>query len=241
MSSESKSSTPRWRTYFEVGTTVVMLSLAGALLWQGQGRVGSASPRTRAPREMAPPTTPVPIGDSVVLGSTAAKVAIVEFSDYQCPSCGKAARDVMPAILREYVDTGKVAVVVKNLPLPIHTMALPAALAAQCASDQGKFAAAKDELFRLGPRIDPLEISNMIARIGVDKAAFEKCMTSDATAAKIAQEMAQAEAVSVNATPTFFLGSMQADGTVRVAKVILGARPVNEFREVLDRLLAESR
>ena len=82
-----------------------------------------------------------------VLGSPDSPVTLVEISDFQCPYCGKFARETFPQIEKEYIDTGKVKAVFKNFPLPAHTYAQKAAEAGECANEQGKFWDYQEKLF----------------------------------------------------------------------------------------------
>jgi protein-disulfide isomerase len=75
----------------------------------------------------------LPIGQSPTLGSSSARVAIVEFSDFQCPYCGRYAREVLPQIRREFIDTGGVKYVFRHLPLKLHPSAELAAVSAEYA------------------------------------------------------------------------------------------------------------
>src|SRR5260221_459521 len=68
-----------------------------------------------------------------------ARVAIIEYSDFECPLCRQFARDVYPLIDAAYIHSGKVKYFFRDLPLPMHPHALPAARAARCAGEQGKF------------------------------------------------------------------------------------------------------
>jgi protein-disulfide isomerase len=81
------------------------------------------------------------------LGSLDAPVTLVEVSDFQCPYCGKFARETFPQIKKEYIDIGKVKAVFKNFPLPGHTYAQKAAEAGECANEQGKFWEYQEKLF----------------------------------------------------------------------------------------------
>jgi protein-disulfide isomerase len=82
-----------------------------------------------------------------VLGNPDAPVTLVEISDFQCPYCGKFARETFPQIKKEYIDAGKVKAVFKNFPLPAHTYAQKAAEAGECANEQGKFWEYQEKLF----------------------------------------------------------------------------------------------
>ncbi|HET7100115.1 MAG TPA: thioredoxin domain-containing protein, partial [Terriglobia bacterium] len=83
-----------------------------------------------------------------VMGDKDARVALVEFTDYQCPFCGRAFRQTYPPVVAEYVKTGKLRYVIHNYPLTqLHANAFRAAEAARCAQDQGKFWEMHDRLF----------------------------------------------------------------------------------------------
>ena len=82
-----------------------------------------------------------------VLGNSDAPVTFVEISDFQCPYCGKFARETFTQIKKEYIDNGKVNAVFKNFPLPSHTYSQKAAEAGECANEQGKFWEYQEKLF----------------------------------------------------------------------------------------------
>ncbi|MBL7058898.1 thioredoxin domain-containing protein [Candidatus Pacearchaeota archaeon] len=92
----------------------------------------------------------VEIGDSPVKGDSNAPVTIVEFSDYECPYCGRHFAQTYPQLLSEYVDTGKVKMVFKDFPLNFHAKAQKAAEAARCAGEQGDYWGMHDALFTSG-------------------------------------------------------------------------------------------
>jgi protein-disulfide isomerase len=93
-------------------------------------QAGAASPTTRAK---------VSTKGRPALGSDNAPVTMVEFADYQCPFCERFFATTLPSLKKEYIETGKIRLVMKDLPLPMHSSARLAALAAQCATEQGKF------------------------------------------------------------------------------------------------------
>ena len=81
--------------------------------------------------------------DDAFLGDKDAPVTIVEFSEYQCPYCERHVRETVPQIMEKYVDTGKVKYVFRDFPLEFHPNAIPAALAAECAGDEGNVSSAE--------------------------------------------------------------------------------------------------
>jgi protein-disulfide isomerase len=79
------------------------------------------------------------VDDDPVLGDAGAKVTIIEFGDYQCPSCRMFWKDVEPRLKKDYVDTGKVKLVFRDFPIvQIHPEAMLAAMAVNCAGEQSK-------------------------------------------------------------------------------------------------------
>src|SRR5207302_525955 len=120
-----------------VGVAVV----GGGVLWYG-------SQRTAAPA----PSGPVPVAAAdgfrgYTLGSDSAPIEIVEYSDFECPFCASFATVQMPAIREQLIATGKVRWRYRDFPLPSHQYSRYAALAAQCAGEQGKFWEMHDQLF----------------------------------------------------------------------------------------------
>src|SRR5262249_34610175 len=86
------------------------------------------------------PTVRMAVGDGwYAVGRDDAPVTIVEFSDYECPFCRRFHLETFPELKKNYVDTGKVRFVSRDLPLDIHANAFRAALTARCAGDQGRF------------------------------------------------------------------------------------------------------
>lgn len=93
-------------------------------------------------------TTQVENGNLPVLGDENAPVTIVEFSDLECPFCEQFFSGAYPQIKKDYIDTGKVKMYFRHYPLPFHPMAKPAAVAVECANEQGKFWELHDRIFQ---------------------------------------------------------------------------------------------
>jgi protein-disulfide isomerase len=122
--------------------------------------VPSALPASQVPGALSPTTSPesfpeptpisvknLTLGDSPFLGQAEANVALVEYADFQCPFCETFFSNDLSEIKKEYVDTGKIKFVFKHLPLEFHPNAKPAAIASECANEQGKFWPFHDSLF----------------------------------------------------------------------------------------------
>jgi protein-disulfide isomerase len=172
-------------------------------------------------------------------GDPHAKVTLIEFSDYQCPFCGRYFRDTWPRIRQEYVETGKVRYVFRNFPLEaIHPLAFKAAEAAGCAGEQGKYWEMHDHLFVHQADLAPERLAGYAAAIGLDGPRFSQCLDGGAAAGPIRQDLADGGTAGVRGTPTFFLGVPEGDGaTIRALRMIPGAVPYPAFKDALDGLL----
>ncbi len=156
----------RWRSVFEPLTTVVMLGLAAVFVWQGWTR--SSSPQPARARVLSVPRDPIAIFDRPIRGVQTAQIAVVVYSDFQCPFCGVVARDTLPALVRDDVDTGNVRLAFKHLPLAIHPLASAAAAATECAAQQGRFWQMHDRLFKEPVRLADSDLRSAAVQAGVD-------------------------------------------------------------------------
>src|SRR5439155_11115874 len=108
-----------------------------------------------------------------------ANLAIIEFSDFQCPFCGRYARETFPLLKREFIDTGEVNYVFMHFPLEaLHPDALKAAEAAACAGRQDKFWGMHDRLFANQAALLLPSIMNYARELRLDEPNFEKCLVS---------------------------------------------------------------
>jgi len=175
-------------------------------------------------------------------GVETAQVVLVEFSDYQCPFCARHVRETLPQLERDYIQTGKVRYVVRDFPLPIHQQAFKAAEAARCAADQGKFWEMRAQLFQNQGALGIETITQYAQTLGLDLSKFQQCMQEERHAKAIRRDLEEGRQAGVRGTPTFFLGSLEPDGTrVKVQRVIVGAQPYAAFKEAIESLLAAPR
>lgn len=170
---------------------------------------------------------------AATLGDSSAKVTIVEFTDYQCPFCQRAFQDTYPQIKEKYVDTGKVFYVTRDLPLAFHGNAEPAALAARCAGDQGKYLEMHDKLFDnqdewiVGEPGD--KFAGYAGELGLDGGSFASCYGEEKFSEEIANDLALAGRVGATGTPTFFINGIQ----------VVGAQPISAFEQVIEAELSK--
>ena len=200
-------------------------------------RLLQTRPAAAAPAPDVLPKEPVAITGEPFKGNGTAKVALIEFSDYQCPFCSRYAKDVMPQIRAEYVDTGKIKYVFRDLPLSFHKQAFKAAEAAHCAGAQGKFWEMHDTLFDNQTALAPEQLTTHARTLGLNEATFQQCLDSGKFAADINKDIADAGAVGITGTPAFLVGVIQPDGRVKVVKRLSGARPYPDFKAAIDSAL----
>ena len=163
-------------------------------------------------------------GSSPVRGNSTAKVTIVTFSDFQCPFCQRGA-SIMDDVLKEYPNDVKL--VFKNLPLPFHEKAKPAARAALAAGRQGKFWEMHDLLFKNQASFSDEYFVKLAGDLKLDVDKFKADMNSPDTEKAIADDTAQAQKLGVNGTPGFFVNGV----------MISGAQPLPAFKAIIDRWL----
>ena len=195
----------------------------------------AVDPTVAAPPVAAGPTEPA---DERILGSSAARVMIIEFTDLQCPYCARFANTTWPRLRQEYVDTGKVRFATRDLPLPFHAFALPAAIAARCAGQQGKFWEYREALFRDQAQLATDPHAGLAQSLGLDAAQFADCRRDPAVAHSVQADVALARASNIQSTPTFVIGRV-VDGSFD-GEALSGAQPFEVFQARIDLLLQQA-
>jgi protein-disulfide isomerase len=172
------------------------------------------------------PRTPVEIpAGAPSTGPDTAAVTIVEFTDYQCPFCHRA-QSVVDEVLTRY--KGKVRLVHRDFPLEGHPGAFPAARAARCAGEQGRFWEYHRSLMTVNGALDDADLKQRAAAAGLDASKFGSCVASKRHDEGIRESFAQGEALGVTGTPAYFING----------RMLSGARPIDAFAEVIDSELA---
>src|SRR3990172_2263809 len=146
----------RWRSLLDLLVALAMLAAAASLVflaWRKPITETARSP-ARASGNVAIPKEPVSLEGVPTRGASTASVVIILFSDFQCPYCGRFAREVLPEISKSYLDTGRVLLGFWHFPLAIHPKAPKAAEAAECAGVQTQFWPMHDRLFAEPVRLD---------------------------------------------------------------------------------------
>lgn len=158
-------------------------------------------------------------------GPATAPVVIVEFSDFGCPYCQRAAR-TLDQVLERYGD--KVRLVFRHYPLQANSQRV--AEAAACAGELGSFWPYHDLLFEhQGAHADD-DLKRYAQEIGLDEGEFSGCLDSGRTTEVVAQDAADGEAAGVTGTPSFFVNG----------RPVSGALPFDAFKQIIDDALAQT-
>jgi protein-disulfide isomerase/rhodanese-related sulfurtransferase len=210
------------RNYLAVG---VMALLIGAPAFYELAKHGEAPPPPPPPPSE---TTAAKLvrPDSHATGNLNAAVTVVEFGDFECPSCGRE-EEVARQIRAKYAK--QIRFVFRQFPL-IHThpFAERMAEASECAAEQGKFWEAVDKIYSRQTDLSEEGLKRDAAEIGLDQAQFNQCMASGVEAARVNRDREDGKALGVNATPTFFIGR----------QVLSDVPDLDEFSRVVDQELA---
>ena len=195
----------------------------------GVAKAGPAAARDTGAREKVDPNRRYPVNtkDAPVLGDPGAKVAVVEFSDFQCPYCGSSVR-TLNQIRDTYGD--KVRIVFKHMPLGFHTNARPAHLAAEAAHRQGKFWEMHNRIFANQAQMSPEKYREYAREIGLDLARYDRDLKDPALEKRIEADLDEADRLGVNGTPAWFVNG----------RYLQGAVPFDEIKGLLDQDLGKA-
>ncbi len=171
------------------------------------------------------------------LGDVNAPVTVVEFTDYQCPFCKRFSQSTFPFLKRDYIDTGKVRWLVRDLPLGFHNNARMAAQAAYCAAEQDQFWAMRDSLFRNSSNLSEDQLKIYAADLKLDTRAFNDCIASNRYLADIDNYTSIAAGLHLTGTPSFIIGRTMPEKLT--GRVIIGAQGPAVFGAEIGKLLPE--
>ena len=188
-------------------------------------------------QQAARPDAPifVSLDNDPLKGNPNASLTIVEFSDFQCPFCSRFYQETLPLIEQNYVNTGKVNLVYRDMPLAIHPNAIPAHIAAECAYVQNAFWEYHDILFERQSewnKLDSIDLEEKLAAYAQElnlDSSFNTCVKSASIAQEVQMDYSQAVGYGVTGTPTFFVGN-PSDGFVKLS----GAQPYSAFQAIID-------
>jgi protein-disulfide isomerase len=157
-------------------------------------------------------------------GPATAPITIVEFSDFECPYCVRA-EPTVKELLAKY--PGKIKLVYRDFPLPMHARAPKAAEAAHCAGDQGKYWEMHEKLFANATKLELTDLKGYARDVGVDGGKFDRCLESGEKAQVVEKNKKAGEDVGVTGTPAFFING----------RSLAGAQPLEAFTAIIDQEL----
>ncbi|MHB8629495.1 MAG: DsbA family protein [Aggregatilineales bacterium] len=155
-------------------------------------------------------------------GPADAKVTVVEFGDFQCPYCAQFFRYTYPLLRQNYAD--KIRFVFRNFPLPQHPDAVPAALAAECANEQGKFWEYHDTLYANQADLSSNALIQYAGQVGLDVPKFTQCFQSQKYLSVVSNDVQAAFGYKADVTPTFYVNG----------QIYEGAYLYNTFQYILN-------
>ncbi|MDP2693118.1 MAG: thioredoxin domain-containing protein [bacterium] len=184
------------------------------------------------------------VDDDPVIGDKNAPVTIVEFSDYECPFCKRHFEETYLKLVDEYVKTGKVKIVFRDLPLSFHDpMATKEAVAANCARQQGgdeKYFEFHDEIFKRtisnGNGLNDDKIQTIAKDLNLDTSKFTLCLSDKSMEDEVKKDITDAASAGATGTPTFIIGKSTDSGQIS-GDLVVGAQPFEVFQAIIDPLL----
>lgn len=182
-----------------------------------------------APTPTAQPVVEVSDDGDPAKGDPDAPITIIEFSDFECPFCGRFNSQTLPELQKEYIDTGKARLVFRDFPLSFHANAQKASEAAECANDQGKFWEMHDIIFENQRALTNSDLKGYASQLGLDTAKFNNCLDSGEKEAEVKADLAAGSKAGVSGTPTFFVNGRK----------LVGAQPFAAFKAAIDAELAK--
>lgn len=223
-------------SWLERVTTLLTLVASGTALWLllplHRGPQIADNRQIEQPVEDVLDRTPLPVH---VDGSKAAKVILIEFADFGCPFCKRHAKETLPTLQADFINTGVVRYAFRHFPLQSSEFAGSAAAFAECAGRQGVFWEAHRILLGAGFSGDTHGVARELTARGADSTVLERCAASEDSTVQLKLDIDEARRLGVSATPTFFVGLADADAsTVKLLKRIRGAQSTRVFSSIIQ-------
>lgn len=231
------SKTTLWKGVSGVlGLILVISILTGGFGFGSDSPTGAVIGAPTPSRAAAQPTPSAPSAgaadmialadDDPFLGEEDAPITIVEWSDYECPFCERFYTQTLPSIKSMYIETGKVKFVYRDFPLGFHSQAEPAAIAANCAGEQGKYFQFHDKIFSNGGAggKSNSDYKKWAQELSLDISKWEKCTNDPAQKQEIQKDIQDGSAAGISGTPGFIING----------KLISGAQPFSVFQQVIN-------
>lgn len=192
--------------------------------------LGGVFPSAQSASPVLSPDTVVEVAwdNAAIRGPVNAPIRIVEFSDFQCPFCADSL-PVLERVLEKY--QGQVLLAYRHFPLPGHSQAMPAAEAAECAREQGKFWEMHDLIFKNQQGLNFDSYRKFAQQLQLDLAKFDECMSEHRYEDAILNDVREGRAYGVSGTPTFFINGHP----------VPGAADLVRFQQIIEQLLTPTK
>ncbi len=176
-------------------------------------------------------------GSLANLGDATAKLAIVEFSDYECPYCKHYVDTTFTKLKSNFIDKGKVKYIARDFPLSFHKQAKGAAVAANCSLQQGAYWPMRERLFHNVDQLSDDLYHSSAEQLELDMDKFAKCLKDETVLAKVEQDMSYGLSLGIRGTPSFLVGKVEGDHLINPT-LLVGAQSYETFAAVLNDLAA---
>ncbi|GIU46644.1 DsbA family protein [Shewanella algidipiscicola] len=178
-------------------------------------------------------------GQLPTLGDDDAKMAIIEFSDYQCPYCKRYIDQTFPLLKTQYIDTGKLKYIARDFPLNFHPKAKGAAMTANCSLQQNAYWPMRDLLFNNIRSLGDKLYQDSASELSLDIKQFTECLSAPGTLTKIEQDVAYGSSLGIRGTPSFLVGNIENNRIIN-PKLIVGAQNYQTFNTIIEALQSPS-
>lgn len=172
--------------------------------------------------------------DPLAMGKKDAPVVLVEYSDFQCPFCGRFARETKPKLIQKYVRSGTLRIEWRDFPYLGEESKL-AARAGRAAANQGKFWKFHDAMYADQPRpnsglLTPSRLTEIAGKLGLNKAKFRTDLSGQASEKAVKADLDEGIAIGVTGTPAFLING----------RAIMGAQPTDIFEQAIEEAAKQS-
>lgn len=173
-------------------------------------------------------------GDPLALGDVDAPVVMVSYSEFQCPFCGRFARETEPELIDRYVEEGTLRIEWRDFPY-LGPESMTAAMAGRAAAAQGEFWAFHDAMYddQQPPnsgKLTPAYLEGVAKKVGLDLSQFRTDMQSKATEAAVQRDFQEGQRIGVTGTPAFLVNGMP----------VMGAQPTEVFVQLIEQAEAQA-
>jgi len=225
-----------FNSLLDVTASLTMISVSVGLAWV---YLIKPAPSADVRKSLEVPKELVSIAGAPLIGASSSRLVVLEFSDFECPFCGKFAREVWPAVNAEFVAPGRVQFAFRNLPITaIHTKAQAAAQYSVCAGQQKQFWSLHDSLFKQPLSLDDASLDAKARDLRLDATSLSACLAADAEGL-VQLDVSAAGTLRVKSTPSFFFGVRVDQERFRVLSTLSGFQSLPAFKKILKDTEAE--